>query len=52
MTTGIWLLGDQLGLEHPALQGDKSPVLMIESLDYARQRPYRCFTLMGNWDFK
>lgn len=54
MATGIWILGDQLWLGQAALQQrchaqDETPVLMIESADYAQQRPYHYQKLVLVW---
>lgn len=53
MTIGIWILGDQLYLEQAALasckQNKDTPVILIESLNYAKQRPYHCQKLILIW---
>lgn len=54
MTIGIWVLGDQLWQGQAALQaqGDRRstvPVLMIESAEFARQRPYHRQKLVLVW---
>lgn len=54
MTIGIWILGDQLWSGQTALkshQGDRSqvPVLLIESAEFARQRPYHRQKLVLVW---
>ena len=45
MTIGIWILGHQLHLEQAALltcqhNKQKTPVIIIESLNYIKKRPY------------
>jgi len=45
MTTGIWVLGEQLWAGQAALAScepvkGQTPVLFIEARNYARQRPY------------
>ncbi|MDR9405368.1 MAG: cryptochrome/photolyase family protein, partial [Halothece sp. Uz-M2-17] len=42
---GIWILGTQLSLKHAALKSceaekEQTPVIMIESQEYAAQRRY------------
>ncbi|MEB3229190.1 MAG: cryptochrome/photolyase family protein [Synechocystis sp.] len=54
MTIGIWILGDQLWLGQAALTAHQDhrsqvPVLMIESSDFARQRPYHRQKLVLVW---
>ncbi|MBE9197464.1 cryptochrome/photolyase family protein, partial [Synechocystis sp. LEGE 06083] len=54
MTIGIWVLGDQLWLGQAALksyQDNRSqvPVLLIESAEFARQRPYHRQKLVLVW---
>lgn len=53
MTPGIWILGNQLSFAHPALQqftlSPRPPVLFIESLDFARDRPYHRQKLVLVW---
>ncbi len=52
MTIGIWILGDQLAADQAALQqanGSRYPVILIESTDYARQRPYHRQKLVLVW---
>ena len=54
MTTGIWVLGDQLWSGQGALkthQANRSqvPVLLIESAEFARQRPYHRQKLVLVW---
>ena len=54
MTIGIWVLGDQLWSGQTALkshQGDRSqvPVILIESAEFARQRPYHRQKLVLVW---
>ena len=54
MNIGIWILGDQLWSGQAALQscieGKKdTPVILIESLEYAKQRPYHRQKLVLIW---
>jgi deoxyribodipyrimidine photolyase-related protein len=54
MTTGIWILGDQLWTQQAALascdrQRETTPVILIESLQYAKQRPYHRQKLVLIW---
>ena len=54
MTNGIWILGDQLSQKQAALERFKedkikTPVIFIESLDYARQRRYHAQKLVLVW---
>ncbi|MGF1512772.1 MAG: cryptochrome/photolyase family protein [Elainellaceae cyanobacterium] len=54
MTTGIWVLGDQLHPEQAALQQrysqrNATPVIFIESAQYAGQRPYHRQKLVLVW---
>lgn len=54
MTTGIWVLGDQLWSGQAALQQcsaakAETPVLFIESADYAGDRPYHFQKLVLVW---
>lgn len=54
MTTGIWILGDQLWTGQAALSGceeakKQTPVILIESQNYARQRPYHQQKLVLLW---
>lgn len=53
MGIGVWVLGDQLGLGQAALQsvgeGDRCPVLMIESQHHAAQRRYHRQKLVLVW---
>jgi deoxyribodipyrimidine photolyase-related protein len=54
MTIGIWVLGDQLWAEQAALAScreikTQTPVLLIESVDYARQRHYHHQKLVLVW---
>ena len=51
---GIWILGTQLSLEQAALKScetekEKTPVIMIESQEYAAQRPYHQQKLVLVW---
>ncbi|MDC0831660.1 cryptochrome/photolyase family protein [Geitlerinema sp. CS-897] len=53
MTLGIWILGNQLSLEQAALASvdapSDTPVLLIESLNFAQQRPYHRQKLVLVW---
>ncbi|MFM7323703.1 MAG: cryptochrome/photolyase family protein, partial [Nodosilinea sp.] len=54
MTVGIWVLGNQLWLGQAALAsvaGDRSatPVLLIESHQFAQERPYHRQKLVLVW---
>ncbi|MGF1499972.1 MAG: cryptochrome/photolyase family protein [Elainellaceae cyanobacterium] len=54
MTTGIWILGDQLWADQAALkscahQKSQTPVILIESAQYVRQRPYHRQKLVLVW---
>ncbi len=54
MTVGIWVLGDQLWAGQAALQQRETqktntPVLLIEAVDYAQQRPYHYQKLVLVW---
>lgn len=54
MTIGIWVLGDQLWAEQAALKSceqnrNNTPVILIESLQYAKQRRYHCQKLVLVW---
>ena len=54
MTLGVWVLGNQLWQEQAALvkcQARKSetPVFLIESLQFARERPYHQQKLVLVW---
>lgn len=53
MTTGVWVLGDQLWLGQAALQSCESqlqtPVILIESLSHVRERPYHRQKLVLVW---
>jgi len=54
MTTGIWVLGDQLWIGQAALAScetvkGQTPVLLIESRNYARQRRYHRQKLVLVW---
>ncbi|OAB60122.1 deoxyribodipyrimidine photolyase [Phormidium willei BDU 130791] len=56
MTVGIWILGHQLSLNHPALQrfdaldgSERPPILLIESLRLAGDRPYHRQKLVLVW---
>ena len=54
MTTGIWVLGDQLWSEQAALASyeavkENTPVILIESQSYARKRIYHAQKLVLVW---
>jgi deoxyribodipyrimidine photolyase-related protein len=51
MTTGIWILGDQLWKGQAALQSGTSstPILFIESAQHVQQRPYHQQKLVLVW---
>ncbi len=54
MTTGIWVLGNQLWIGQAALASSASakgetPVILVESRNYARQRPYHWQKLVLVW---
>lgn len=53
MTVGIWILGDQLGLNQAALQScdpnQDTPIILIESLDHIQARPYHQQKLVLVW---
>lgn len=54
MTIGIWVLGDQLWAQQAALssyerQRDITPVILIESLNYTKQRPCHRQKLILIW---
>jgi deoxyribodipyrimidine photolyase-related protein len=56
MTVGVWVLGDQLWLDQAALQTIKqknieqsTPVILIESIDHIRVRPYHQQKLVLVW---
>jgi deoxyribodipyrimidine photolyase-related protein len=52
MTIGVWVLGDQLWMGQSALQScevEQTPVILIESWDYVRQRPYHLQKLVLVW---
>lgn len=52
MTVGIWVLGDQLWAGQAALKSctdAKASVLFIESISYARSRPYHAQKLVLVW---
>lgn len=53
MTFGIWILGNQLSPSHPALQQidecERPPILLIESLGFACDRPYHRQKLVLVW---
>lgn len=54
MTTGVWVLGDQLWLGQSALQScvqpdQQPPVLFIESLHHAQRLPYHLQKLVLVW---
>ncbi|WP_338462653.1 cryptochrome/photolyase family protein [Synechococcus elongatus IITB7] len=54
MTVGIWILGDQLTLQHPALNPEsvdrgQARILLVESLEHVQQRPYHRQKLVLVW---
>lgn len=52
MTTSVWILGDQLTLSHPGLQGNgkaQTVVLMVESLPRAGMHPWNKQKLALVW---
>ncbi|MEB3278722.1 MAG: cryptochrome/photolyase family protein [Lyngbya sp.] len=53
MTVGIWILGDQLWSQQAALQSCHShretPIILIESLEFVRVRPYHRQKLVLVW---
>ncbi len=54
MTTGVWVLGDQLWAGQSALQScrqqhQQTPVLFIESLHHAQELPYHLQKLVLVW---
>jgi deoxyribodipyrimidine photolyase-related protein len=56
MTIGVWVLGDQLWLDQAALQSIKqknieqsTPIILIESIDHIRVRPYHQQKLVLVW---
>ena len=54
MTVGIWILGDRLTTNQLSLQNnrdrkERSPVILIESSNYVRQRPYHQQKLVLVW---
>jgi deoxyribodipyrimidine photolyase-related protein len=54
MTTGIWVLGDQLWPQQAALQScaeqnQQTPVILIESRQWVQQRPYHRQKLVLVW---
>ena len=53
MTAGIWILGDQLWSQQAALQSCSPhpdiPIILIESLDFVRVRPYHRQKLVLVW---
>ena len=54
MTAGIWVLGDRLWLQQAALSScvadcQNTPVILIESRSYARDRPYHRQKLVLVW---
>ncbi len=53
MTTGIWILGDQLWLQQAALQScgnqENISIILIESLQYIKTRPYHRQKLVLVW---
>lgn len=51
MSIGVWVLGDQLWLGQAALDsvGPNTPVILIESLDHVKVRPYHRQKLIFLW---
>jgi deoxyribodipyrimidine photolyase-related protein len=52
MTIGIWVLGDQLSLDQTALkscEGEKAAVILIESVQHVKARPYHRQKLVLVW---
>jgi deoxyribodipyrimidine photolyase-related protein len=54
MTIGIWILGDRLNKSQSSLQScqdlkDRTPVILIESSNYVKQRPYHQQKLVLVW---
>ncbi len=50
MTTGVWVLGDQLNLQQAALQStEPGSAILIEAAQFARQRPYHRQKLVLVW---
>jgi deoxyribodipyrimidine photolyase-related protein len=54
MTKGIWILGDQLSQDHNGLinclsSKQKTPIILIESSDYVKKRPYHRQKLVLIW---
>ncbi|MCU0571304.1 MAG: cryptochrome/photolyase family protein [Oculatellaceae cyanobacterium Prado106] len=51
MTIGIWILGDQLCQDYLAIPSgsDQCPIILIESLEYVRSRPYHQQKLVLVW---
>ncbi|MGB3295704.1 MAG: cryptochrome/photolyase family protein, partial [Phormidesmis sp.] len=54
MTVGIWVLGDQLWQGQSAIEGcatdkAKTPIILIESLAHAKERPYHKQKLILIW---
>ncbi|MBW4513626.1 MAG: cryptochrome/photolyase family protein [Timaviella obliquedivisa GSE-PSE-MK23-08B] len=54
MTTGIWILGDQLWMGQSAIQGcpnslSQTPIILIESWQHVRERPYHQQKLVLVW---
>ncbi len=53
MTSGIWILGDQLWAENPIFQSHhfscKTPIILIESLQHIQLRPYHRQKLVLVW---
>ncbi|MGB3513615.1 MAG: cryptochrome/photolyase family protein [Microcoleaceae cyanobacterium] len=53
MTTGIWILGDQINLNQAALQSctnkDSTFILIVECLDHIQVRPYHQQKLVLIW---
>jgi deoxyribodipyrimidine photolyase-related protein len=54
MTIGIWILGDRLTIKQPSLENNRDhqqevQIILIESGNYARQRPYHQQKLVLVW---
>lgn len=54
MTTGIWVLGDQLWMGQSAIQdclksSSQTPIIFIESWQHVRERPYHRQKLVLVW---
>ncbi|MGF1493281.1 MAG: cryptochrome/photolyase family protein [Microcoleaceae cyanobacterium] len=51
MKTGIWILGNQLSIQHAALQDSQqdAPIILIESLDHIQERRYHRQKIVLVW---